>query len=177
MPNATDKIEDIKIAALREILYGAVQDMIEGNAPDNVSFQYFLPPVPFGPELAGFMEIGPKAKALTDAGYTVADMMRAAVNFANIVDYVPIVNNQDPDVPGGNITDLSTLISSGIKISDVYRSVLNNCRVVDNSRSEEDEEKLRKLRALLYKDYPEDAGIEAVSQPGQDNDSAADDEF
>lgn len=143
---AKNEIKNLTAEDMRDFMYGEIQSMIEGNAPDNACFHYFMPPIPFGPELAAFMDIGPKAKEWKDKGFTNNDMMRSAVNFASIVDYVPAISKEDK----GQVIDINTLISSGVKISNVYESVLRNCRVVNNSRSEEDKEKLEKLRALLY---------------------------
>jgi len=55
---AKDKIETLKTSDLLDAMYGSIQALIERGAPDNVAFHYFLPPVPFGPELGAFMDIG-----------------------------------------------------------------------------------------------------------------------
>ena len=147
---AKDQIENLTAEDMRDYMYGHIQSMIEGgNNPENVVFQYFMPPIPFGPELASFMDIGPTAKNFQEEGFTVNDMMRAAVNFATIVDYVPEIKNENSD---DNVIDINTLISSGVKITSLYESILSNLRIFDNKRSEEDEEKLAALRKLLYVD-------------------------
>lgn len=154
MPDdAVDRIDNITAEDMRDIMYGNIQTMIEGNIPKNVSFLYYMPPIPFGPELASFMDIGPKAKAWREEGFTVNDMMRAAINFAAIVDHIPTLNPSDDE--GSDIVDINTLIASGHTLSKAYESILNNCRVFDNKRSDEDKEKLEKLRALLYVDNEE----------------------
>lgn len=150
---AKDKIKEITAEDMRDYMYGNIQTMIEGNVPDNVAFHYFMPPIPFGPELAAFMDIGPKAKEWRDQGFTINDLMRAAINFATIVDCIPAFT-ADTEDKGSDIVDINTLIASGTKLSKVYESILSNVRVFDNKRSDEDEEKLKALRALLYKDAP-----------------------
>lgn len=163
---AKDEIKNLTAADMRDHMYGEIQSMIEGNAPDNAAFHYFMPPIPFGPELAAFMDIGPNAQDWKDKGFTNNDLMRSAVNFASIVDYVPEISKDQK----GEIIDINTLISSGQKISNAYESVLNNCRVVNNSRSDEDKEKLKKLRALLYKEPAEEEKVEAPANGGESDD-------
>lgn len=153
---AADKITNVTASDMRDYMYGAIQEMIQANVPKNVVFQYYLPAIPFGPELAAYMDIGPKAKEWREQGFTVNDLMRSAVNFAVIADYVPVVDETvKGGKPTGEIVDINTLISSGTRISELYKSILSNVRVFDNARSEKDEEQLEKLRALLYKDTPE----------------------
>ncbi len=160
MPNLTqEQVTNLTAEDMRNHMYGEIQSMIEGNAPENIAFHYFMPPIPFGPELASFMDIGFKAKEWKDTGFTNNDLMRAAVNFAAIVDNVPEISKSKE----GQVIDLNTLISSGVTVSNVYDSILKNCRVFNNSRSEEDEEELEKLRALLYK-IPKVKKADAVSE-------------
>lgn len=168
---AKDEIKNLTAEDMRDFMYGEIQSMIEGNAPENATFHYFMPPIPFGPELAAFMDIGPKAKEWKDKGFTNNDMMRSAVNFASIVDYVPEISNNEK----GEIIDINTLISSGVKISNVYESVLRNCRVVNNSRSDEDKEKLKKLRALLYEEPEEERAEDTGLSDSNDLDSLLND--
>ena len=141
------EIKNLTAADMRDFMYGEVQKMIEGNVPKNVTFQYLQPPMNFGPELASFMEIGPKAKKLSQEGITNHDRLRAAVNFAAIVDFVPLIN---PENTQSEVVDINTLIGSGETLSHVYESILKNCRVFNNERSDEDKAKLKKLRSLLY---------------------------
>lgn len=149
---AKDEIKNITAEDMRDYMYGNIQDLIEGsNKLDNVVFHYFMPPIPFGPELASFMDIGPTAKAWRDEGFTIRDMMRAAVNFSTIVDYVPVLGDGSN---GSSIVDMNALISSGTKISNLYKSILENSRIFNNERSAEDKEKLRVLRELLYVEPP-----------------------
>ncbi|WP_417446104.1 hypothetical protein [Kangiella sp.] len=168
---AKDEIKNLTAADMRDHMYGEIQSMIEGNAPDNAAFHYFMPPIPFGPELAAFMDIGPKAQEWKDKGFTNNDLMRSAINFASIVDYVPEISKDQK----GEIIDINTLIASGQKISNAYESVLSNCRVVNNSRSEEDKEKLSKLRALLYKEPAEEDKVDAPVAETDDIDSLLND--
>lgn len=156
---AADRIQNVSAEDMRNYMYGAIQEMIQANVPKNVAFQYFMPPIPFGAELAAFMDIGPKAVEWQEQGYTINDLMRSAINFAIMADYVPVI---DETVKGGSpegavvdTSDISTLIESGNRVSELYKSVLNNLRIFDNSRSEKDQEALEKLRSLLYKDTPE----------------------
>lgn len=147
---AKDEVKNITAEDMRDYMYGHIQTMIEGsNKPSNVAFHYYMPPIPFGPELASFMDIGSQAKAWRDEGFTINDMMRSAVNFSTIVDYVPVIGN-DPSV--AEVVDLNALISSGSKVSGIYEAVLKNCRFFNNERPPEDKEKLQKLRNLLYID-------------------------
>lgn len=175
---AKDQIKNLTAADMRDYMYGEIQSLIEGNAPENVAFHYFMPPIPFGPELAAFMDIGPKAKEWKDKGFSNNDLMRSAINFASIVDYVPEISKD----PKGEVIDINTLIASGQKISNAYESILNNCRVVNNSRSEEDQEKLEKLRALLYEE-PEGKGKDGQGESEPDdidallNDSSSSDDL
>lgn len=175
------EVENITAEDMRDYMYGSIQGMIQGNVPKNVIFQYFMPPIPFGPELAAFMDIGPKAKEWKDAGFTINDLMRSAINFATMVDYVPVVDSEAKGgASDGDIVDINTLISSGTKVSNLYDSILNNVRVFDNKRPDEDEEKLKKLRALLYKDAPDadvdTAASDADVDSGIDAELAADSE-
>lgn len=175
---AKDEIKNLTAADMRDHMYGEIQSMIEGNAPDNATFHYFMPPIPFGPELAAFMDIGPKAQEWKDKGFTNNDLMRSAINFASIVDYVPEISKDQK----GEVIDINSLIASGQKISNAYESVLSNCRVVNNSRSEEDKEKLSKLRALLYKEPAEEDKVDAPVAETDDidsllNDSSSSDEL
>ncbi|WP_223671180.1 hypothetical protein [Kangiella shandongensis] len=163
---AKNEIENLTAADMRDFMYGEIQSMIEGNAPENATFHYFMPPIPFGPELAAFMDIGPNAQEWKDKGFTNNDLMRSAVNFASIVDYVPEISKDEK----GEIIDINTLIASGQKISNAYESILSNCRVVNNARSDEDKEKLKKLRALLYKEPAEEEKPEPVEDSGDDLD-------
>lgn len=157
--SAKGRIKNITTADMRDHMYGEIQSLIEGNPPKNVVFHYFMPIIPFGPELAAFMDIGPKAQEWKDKKFNNNDLMRAAINFAAIVDYVPEISNDKT----GNVVDMNTLIASGQKVSSVYESILFNCRVFNNSRSEQDQEKLEKLRALLYK-KPEERKVEKVEE-------------
>jgi hypothetical protein len=76
------------------------------------------------------------------------------VNFARIVDLIPTVGSvltntsTDPDM----VVNLNSLIASGRTVSSVYESVLQNCKVINNGLTPGDEERLKKLRALLYID-------------------------
>lgn len=173
---AKDEIKNLTAADMRDFMYGEIQSMIEGNAPENACFHYFMPPIPFGPELAAFMDIGPKAQEWKDKGFTNNDLMRSAINFASIVDYVPEIDKDDK----GEVIDINTLIASGQKISNAYESVLYNCRVINNSRSDEDKEKLKKLRALLYKEPEEKVDTQSAEADDIDallGDSGSSDEL
>ncbi len=163
-----DQIENLSAEDMRDFMYGEVKSMIEGNVPDNVCFHYFMPPIPFGAELAAFMDIGPKAQAWRDQGFTVNDLMRSAVNFAAIVDYVPAIGKTDDSE--SEVIDINTLISSGVQISKVYKSILNNCRVFNNERSLEDQDKLKRLRAMLFKPTSEEHDGESPDDTLSDDD-------
>ena len=160
---AKDKIKDLTPEDMRDFMYGAIQQMIEGGLPENVAIQYLVPPMPFGPELVAFMDIGPVTKQMKDEGWTVAQLRRAAVNFASIVDHVPLVPSDGESQ--STLADINTLISSGRRISGIYKSVLENSRVFNNERSEEDKAELERLRALLYMDVPDDTVPEAETDP------------
>ncbi|NRA70813.1 MAG: hypothetical protein HRU24_07305 [Gammaproteobacteria bacterium] len=165
------KVKNLSAEDMRDFMYGEIQKMIEGNSPKNVAFQYFMPPINFGPELVSFMEIGPQAKKLTEQGFTVNDVMRSAINFAAIVDCVPLINHLDS---GSDIVDINALTSSGIILSNVYESILKNCRVFNNERSDADKEKLKKLRSLLYVDTQTQATQDpAATQELSDDDLLA----
>ncbi len=146
-------------------MYGNIQETIERGSPDNVDFHYFLPPIPFGPELAAFMRIGPSPESVDNKDedgnvrFTINDMARSAVNFASMVDYIPSIDqnltataDEEESNEGGAVVDLNSLISSGRAVSKIYNAVLNNCMVINNSMSEEDEKRLDKLRSALYKE-------------------------
>lgn len=89
--------KNLTAADLTDGVYGQVQSLMEQGRPDNVVIHYFLPGIPFRPELAAFMDLGPAPAQLdtTDqAGREVFsgnDLVRSAVNFARIVDHVPAV--------------------------------------------------------------------------------------
>ena len=53
---AKHQIENLSAEDMRDFMYGEIRAMIEGNVPDNVCFHYFMPPIPFGRELAAFMD-------------------------------------------------------------------------------------------------------------------------
>ncbi|MCC5908093.1 MAG: hypothetical protein JJU13_17895 [Balneolaceae bacterium] len=146
-------------------MYGNIQETIEHGSPDNIDFHYFLPPIPFGPELAAFMRIGPSPDSIDNKDedgnvrFTVNDMARSAVNFAVMVDYIPAIDqnltatsDDDESNEGGAVVDLNSLISSGRSISKIYQAVLDNCMVINNSMTEEDEKRLEKYRSALYKE-------------------------
>lgn len=159
-------LENVTAADLADAAYGAIQSIIEPGSPNNVAFHYFLPGIPFGPELASFMDVGqvPQDVEQTDAEgnviFTGNDMMRAAVNFARMMDHVPATGETLTPTSGGEAgtVDLNALISSGNTVSGTYHAVLHHCQVVDNALSAEDQERLRKLRALLYEEVPDDSG-------------------
>lgn len=169
---AKDNIENLTTADLLDAMYGSIQALIERGAPDNIAFQYFLPPIPFGPELAAFMDIGSRPKELDNEDeegnirYTVNDMMRSAVNLAVMADYVPTVGTNLTNTSNGEsdqtsaVVDLNSLISSGRSISDIYGAVLENCKVVNNSPTEEEKKRLEKLRSVLFRE-PKPAPAEA----------------
>lgn len=169
-------IKSLTTADLTDALYGQMQSLIEAGRPDNVMFHYFLPAIPFGPELASFMDLGPAPVPLDnrDEGgevrFTGNDLMRSAVNFASIVDHVPTVGKVVEKTSGdddGVVVDLNALVSSGETVSGVYRSVLENCKVVDNSLSDADQERLRKLQAQLYVQPPPGQAGAGGSSSGQ----------
>ncbi|MEL7833025.1 hypothetical protein [Fodinibius sp. Rm-B-1B1-1] len=149
---------------LIDSLYGNIQSIIERDPPKNVEFQYFLPPIPFGPELASFMKLGSSPEEVDNEDeegkvrFTVNDMQRAAVNFAAMVDYVPSLDGNVMDASDEEsdensvVVDLNALISSGRSVSKIYRTVLENCMVIDNGMTEEEKKRLEKLRSALYKE-------------------------
>jgi hypothetical protein len=150
---------------LLDAMYGNIQETIERGSPDNIDFHYFLPPIPFGPELAAFMRIGPSPDSIDNKDeegnvrFTVNDMARSAVNFASMVDYIPSIDqnlttttDEEESNESGAVVDLNSLISSGRSVSKIYQAVLDNCMVINNSMSEEDEKRLDKLRSALYKE-------------------------
>ena len=156
---AQSEVENLSVEQMMEFLYGAIQSVIERNAPKNVAFHYFMPSIPFGPELGVFMDIGREGKSLDtedesgEPRFTVNDMMRAAVNFAAIVDYIPVINTADAtDADDGDVVSMNNLISSGQRVSTLYESILRTAKVVDNARTPEEEERLNALRAALYKE-------------------------
>jgi hypothetical protein len=172
---AKDKINELTVTDLIDIIYGAIQGLIENGKPENIVVNYFMPPVPFGPELAAFMDIGPRPSAIPKANgatsdqFTSADLLRSAVNFAIMCDYLPTLGEDTAPtsmdfgpfkvfgLSGKNpgTVDLNALISSGTTVSSIYETVLRNCKVLDNSRSEEDEKRLVQLRSLLYEEPPQ----------------------
>ncbi len=159
-----EKLVELTTGQLIDKLYGSIADIIEKGQPDNVKVNYFLPGVPFGPELASFMRIGQQPKALENTDeegatvFTANELGRAAVGFAAMVDGVPVLDDavvstlDDKGEAVEDIVDLSALVSSGRRISSIYESVLANCRVINNTMSDEDQEKLDKARALLYRE-------------------------
>src|SRR5690625_1590019 len=88
MTDTAATVENLTTTDLLDAMYGSIQELIERGKPDNVAFHYFLPPIPFGPELTAFMELGRMPKALDSEDgedgprFTVNDMMRSAVNLA-----------------------------------------------------------------------------------------------
>jgi hypothetical protein len=156
-----NNIKKLTTADLADGLFGSIQAMIERGKPENIVFHYFLPGIPFGPELASFMDLGltPTPINNTDANgqvrFTANDVMRSAVNFGVVVDYIPAQGAMVTSTVNGDgevTVDLNALVSSGKRISQAYESVLNNCKVIDNSLSDADQEKLLKLEGLLYKE-------------------------
>ncbi len=181
MPDFTKDVKEFNTTDLLDAIYGEIQAITERGKPDNVIFHYFLPPIPFGPELSMFMDLGKKPQMLenTDGDgetvFTVNDVARAAINFAALTDYIPtlgsdplIVNEDDTTV------DLNSLISSGKQVSKIYNSVLENCRVIDNSLSEFDKARLEKLRAFLY-EQPTDVSPAPAADNGSDSADELDD--
>jgi hypothetical protein len=162
---AKDKLHELTARDLTDALYGAIQSMIEQGKPDNIAFHYFLPAIPFGPELAAFMDLGTQPKPVdnTAAGggttFSANDLVRSAVNFSRMVDLIPTVGDtltptaKEQD-DGTVLVDLNALISSGRTVSGVYKSVVDNCKVVNNGLSAADEAKLKALEAELYEDPP-----------------------
>jgi hypothetical protein len=158
----TASVEKLTTTDLLDAMYGSIQELIERGKPENVAFRYFLPPIPFGPELAAFMDIGMRPKELDNEDeeggvrYTVNDMMRSAVNFASMVDYIPTLGENVTSVAaeenGVPTVDLNALISSGRSISKIYDAVLQNCKVIDNSPTEEEKARLEKARSVLFKE-------------------------
>jgi hypothetical protein len=61
---ARDNIPKLTAVDMTDAMYGAIQSLIEQGRPDNVEFHYFLPAIPFGPELAAFMDLGAQARPL-----------------------------------------------------------------------------------------------------------------
>jgi hypothetical protein len=187
---ARDNIQNLTAGDMTDAVYGAIQSMIEQGRPKNVEFHYFLPAIPFGPELATFMDIGPQAQPLDNVDaqgvtrFTGNDLVRSAVNFARIADLIPTVGgvltstSTDEDL----VVDLNSLIASGRTVSSVYESVLTNCQVVNNGLTPADAERLRALRALLYTDpvpttaageepapaVPEEIDLDALLSDGVD---------
>ena len=159
-----DELVELNTEQLMDKLYGSIADIVEKGQPDNVKVNYFLPGISFGPELASFMRIGQQPKALDDVDengepvFTANDLGRAAVGFAAMVDGVPVLDQPVVSTVDNNgeavddVVDLSALVSSGRRISSIYESVLMNCRVINNSMSDEDQEKLDKARALLFRE-------------------------
>lgn len=178
------EVDQIEIADLVDFMYGGIQSMIERGSPDNVVFHYFLPAIPFGPELGAFMDLGsdPKPVDPTDEEgekrFTVSDMLRSAVNFAAIADYIPAIGS-DPVIgtseDSSDTVDLNALIASGKRVSSLYEAVLRSAKVIDNKRSPDDEKKLKELRALLYKEPPPPPpeGAETTEGDGSDDDLIA----
>jgi hypothetical protein len=168
---AKDNIKNLTVADLLDVMYGAIRSLVEAGKPDNIVVNYFMPPIPFGPELGAFMDIGPRASAVPGAEgspsdqFTMPDLLRSAVCFGVMADYLP---TQGGPAPSGAViglsgkdpgtVDLNALISSGTTISSIYDSVLRNCKVLNNSRSDEDEKVLAQLRSLLYEEPPQTDG-------------------
>ena len=178
MTDTAVSVDTLTTTDLLDAMYGSIQELIERGKPDNVAFHYFLPPIPFGPELTAFMDIGREPMPV-DTGngvegprFTVNDMMRSAVNLALMMDYVPsidqTVTTTATEENGVPVVDLNALVSSGRAISQIYDAVLRTCKVIDNSPTEEELARLEKARALLFKQPQEDAA-EAV-----ENDEASD---
>ena len=168
---AQSEVEKLEPEDLMDYLYGSIQAIIERNAPSNVAFHYFMPSVPFGPELGVFMDIGQESQTLDNEDesgnprFTVNDMMRAAVNFAAIVDYIPVISSKKAnDADDGDVVSMNNLVSSGNRISTLYESILRTGKVVDNARTSEEEERLNKLRAALYKEPPSEPEDEEVPE-------------
>lgn len=168
---AKDNIPNLTAGDMADVMYGEIQSIIEKGRPNNVEFHYFLPAIPFGAELARFMEIGPQPQpvaAAADQGataFTGNDLVRSAVNFARIADLIPTIGTvlTSTSTDADQVVDLNALIANGRTISSVYESVLTNCQVINNGLTPADEERLAALRALLYTD-PVPTG--AVPNPG-----------
>lgn len=165
----TDDFQNVTTADLVDAMYGEIQSLIEQGSPENIAFHYFLPGIPFGPELASFMDLGPAPKPLENEGdagevrFTGNDVVRSAVNFARIVDHIPTVGQVLTKTSEGDdtaVVDLNALISSGRTVSTIYKSVLDNCKVINNSLSPEDEIRLKELRAKLFKPPVPEASAE-----------------
>ncbi|MEE4539461.1 MAG: hypothetical protein V2J51_13340, partial [Erythrobacter sp.] len=154
------EIENLEISDLRDFLYGAVQSMIENDVPSGIVHHYLMPPIPFGPELASFMKLGKEpepAEGTDESGkviYTGNDMMRAAINFARLVDMVPVTDPKKPGRPDEQkVIDLTQLLASGDTISKQWEALLTpgNCFVVNNELSDKEKAIQQKLYNLLYK--------------------------
>lgn len=159
------EIKNLTAADMRDFLYGEIQALIENEVPDNIVHHYLMPAAPFGPELVEFLRLGPtpvQSNETDETGeplWTGNQLVRAAINFAQLVDCVPMV---DPDKPGSidgqRVLDIAALVSSGNRISAAWEALLTpgNCKVVDNRPSDEQEAMRQKLHALLYKEPPEE---------------------
>ncbi len=178
-PITPAQVKQFKTADMIDVMYGEIQSMIENGKPDNVAFNYFLPGVPLGDEFAKFMDIGRKAKKIDNkdadgnVAFTANDMLRSMVNFAAMTDYVPELgtNPLKKTMTRDDAVDLNALISSGLSVSKLYKGVLDNCRVVDNSRSDEENAELERLRAILYKTpEPKPTALEPVPDADDDED-------
>lgn len=154
-------IKNLTPADLADAMFGSIQAMIERKKPENIVFHYFLPGIPFGPELASFMDLGLTPTPVDnrdgngEVRFTGNDLARSAVNFGVVIDYIPAqdsVVTRTASEEGDLVVDLNALVSSGKRISQAYESVVQNCKVVDNSLSAADQEKLGKLEALLFKE-------------------------
>ncbi|MEO0345526.1 MAG: hypothetical protein AAF229_04625 [Pseudomonadota bacterium] len=190
-----DSIEKLTSKQLMDLLYSEIQAVVEKGGNDEFMFSYFLPAIPFGPDLAAFMRIGDKAKPVdnTDAEgkelFDANDLWRSAVGFAALVDGVPTLGApiQKTAEDSRDEVDLTALVSSGLKVSQIYESVLLNCRVVDNQISDADQKRLDKARALLFREpatapdiveadeasgNPEDL-LAAAAQPSEEIDLAS----
>ena len=137
---AKDKISDITTTDLLDALYGTVQSLIEAGAPDNVMFNYLIPPVGYGLELGAYLDINRRVAKDGEEGFTAQQMMPSAVNLAQIVDFVPTVGGAPvtSTMSVDGVVNFNSLIASGRSISGIYKSVLDNCRVIDNALSEAD---------------------------------------
>jgi hypothetical protein len=123
---AKDNIRNLTPGDLVDAVYGAIQSLIERGRPDNVVFHYFLPAIPFGPELAAFMDLGAQPKEIGNSDqdgttlFTGNDLVRSAVNFARIADLIPTVGEVLKKTSGADdatVVDLNSLIASGRTIS------------------------------------------------------------
>lgn len=172
---AKDRIRTMDAGDLQACIYGEIQKLIERGQPKNIAFQYFLPPIPFGPELASFMDIGAKVSRTADGeleeggfSFTGNQYMRAAVNLARLVDFVPNVPNGEFAEAG----DLNALISSGQSISRIYKAIIENAKVPNSELSEKEQALRAKLENLLFfppaKDEEPAEGGGAAPGPGAD---------